>query len=103
MSTKIQYFQPAGLLFQPDTRNKRTTASWDQKSPTTAVSEPERRLWKLTSSANPKKLAIVELFVLALFLILACAGIVLGFAELSHLLQTDAVGHVAMRAINGAS
>ena len=103
MSPKTEYFQPAELLFQPDTRDKRTTAKWDEKSPTTAVSEPERRLWRLTTSANSKKLAIVELLVLALFLIMACAGIVVCFAELSHLLQTDAVGHVAMRAINGAS
>jgi hypothetical protein len=103
MSTKTEYYQPAELLFQPDTRDKRTTAKWGEKSPTTAVYEPERRLWKLTTSANPKKLAIVELFVLALFLILACAGIVFSFAELSHLLQTDAVGHVAMRAIRGTS
>jgi hypothetical protein len=103
MSTKTEYYQPAQLLFQPDIHHKRTTAEWDEKSPTTAVYEPERRLWKLTTSANRKKLAIVELFVLALFLILACAGIVFCFAELSHLLQTDAVGHVAMRAIRGTS
>jgi hypothetical protein len=103
MSTKTEYFQPAEFLCQPDARDKRTTAKRHEKNLTTAVSEQERRLWKLTASANPKKLAIAELFVLALFLIMACAAIVFCFAELSHLLQTDAVGHVAMRAINGAN
>jgi hypothetical protein len=36
-----------------------------------------------------------------LFLTLAFAGMVSCFAELSHLLGSDAVGHVAMKAIRG--
>ena len=69
-------------------------AKLDRKSPTR---KPERRLRELASSTNSKKLATIELFVFVLFLIPASVAMVAGFAELSHLLQTDAVGHVATR------
>ena len=72
-------------------------AKLDRKSPTW---KPERRLWELASSTNSKKLATIELFVFVLFLILASVAMVAGFAELSHLLQTDAVGHVATRVMS---
>ena len=72
-------------------------AKLDRKS---ATCEPERRLWELTSSTNSKKLAAIELFAFVLFLILASVAMVAGFAELSHLLQTDAIGHVATRVIS---
>jgi hypothetical protein len=72
-------------------------AKLDRKGPTC---EPARHLWEVTSSTNSKKLATIELFVFVLFLILASVAMVAGFAELSHLLQTDAVGHVATRVIS---
>jgi hypothetical protein len=74
-----------------------TPAKLDRKSPTC---EPECRLWELTRSTNSKKLATIELFAFVLFLILASVAMVAGFAELSHLLETDAVGHVATRVIS---
>ena len=75
-------------------KSHQAPAKVDRKGPTF---EPERRLRELTSSTNSKKLATIELFVFVLFLILASVAIIAGFAELSHLLQTDAIGHVATR------
>jgi hypothetical protein len=72
-------------------------AKLDRKNPTC---EPEPRLWELTSSTNSKKLVTIELFVFVLFLVLASVAMVAGFVELSHLLQTDAIGHVARRVMS---
>jgi hypothetical protein len=77
--------------------SQQAPAKLDRKSLTC---EPERQLWELTRSTNSKKLATIELFVFVLLLILASVAMVAGFAELSHLLQTDAVGHVATRVIS---
>ena len=84
----------AGLVL---VNSQQAPAKLDRKRPTC---EPACRLWEVTSSTNSNQLATIELFVLVLFLILACVAIVAGFAELSHLLQTDAIGHVATRVIS---
>jgi hypothetical protein len=44
---------------------------------------------------------LAEAFVLVVFLILALAGIFNCLAQLYYLLDSDAVGHVAAKAING--
>jgi hypothetical protein len=41
------------------------------------------------------------MFVLVLFLLLGAVAIISCFAELSYLLNSDAIGHVAAKAING--
>jgi hypothetical protein len=46
--------------------------------------------------------AIIEFFVLVLILLVGLALIVGCFAELAHLLKTDAIGHVAMKSLQGA-
>ena len=102
MSTITERFAPAEFLFRPATQEKTPPNKRAEKRPTT-VCEPERRLWKLSSSVNSTKFASIELVVLVLFLVLASIGIVVGFAELSHLVQSDAVGHIATQAINGGS
>ncbi len=63
--------------------------------------EPEQRFWKLSARAVSPKFAMMEIFILVLFLALAFVEIVSCFAEISHLLQSDAVGRVAAMAING--
>ena len=99
MSAITEPFTRAEFLFRRE-EEKKAAVRRVENSPTT-VCEPERRLWKLSSSVSSTKLVTIEFFALVLFLILACAGIVTGFAELSHLLQSDAVGHIATQAING--
>jgi Tfp pilus assembly protein PilV len=59
-------------------------------------------LWKLSARAASPRFAIIEVLILVLFLVLAIVAIVSCFAELSHLLQSDAVGRVAAMAINGS-
>ena len=66
------------------------------------ICESEARLWKLSAQAVSPKVARIELFALMLFLTLAVVGVVSCFAELFQLLDNDAVGWVARKAIGGA-
>jgi hypothetical protein len=91
-------------LFQPVEEKKVVSANCEAKiSAPSSICEPERRFWKLAGQAPSPKFAIIELFVLALFLALALAAIVACFGELSHLLDSDAVGHFAIKAISGGA
>ena len=101
MSAIIEFVPPAELLFQPA----------DKKSPfanrklrpirLSPIVEAEPRFWRLSSRAVSPKLAMIELFVLVLFLVVALVGVISCFAELSHLLGSDAIGHVAMKVVSG--
>ena len=64
------------------------------------VCEPEQRLWKVTAQTTAHHFAVIDLFILLLFLALAIIGIADCSLELSQLLGTDAVGHIAAKAIN---
>jgi len=101
VSTLTKRFTHTEFLFRP-AEEKKTPVKRAENSPA-AVCEPERRLWKLSNSVSSTKVLTIELFALVLLLILAAAGIVAGFAELSYLMQSDAVGHIATQAINGGS
>ena len=67
------------------------------------ICEPEERLWTRSGRAASPNFAMIELFVLVLFLAVALGGTVTCFTELSLVLQSDAIGHVAMKAINGGA
>lgn len=103
MSAIMKFVAPAEILFQPDDDKKSVVAKReiDRFGPS-SIREPEQRFWKQSARAASPKFAIIEVFILVLFLVLALVGIVSSFAELSHLLQSDAVGQVAARAINGS-
>jgi hypothetical protein len=97
----IQLTAPTELFFQP--AEMRTSASVSPEAKLTEpspYSEPKGRPWKLSARPVAPKFVVVELFVPALFFLVALAGIVSCFFELSHLLQSDAGGYVAMKAIN---
>jgi hypothetical protein len=101
MSTLVKQLVPTQLLFQPPKRRETASAipeagAINQTSP----AEPEVRLWKVSTRAVSEDRGIIGLAVLALFLAIAAAGLIYGFVELTHLLQTDAVGHVAAKAIS---
>ena len=103
MSAIIQFVPPAELLFQP-TKKESLFANREPKPVRLSPSyEPEQRLWKLSAQAVSSRFAVIEIFVLMLFLAVALAGIIGCFAELSHLLESDAVGHVAMRVVSGGA
>jgi len=60
------------------------------------ICEPEERLRKLLAQT-----ARIELFALILFLTIAVVGVVSCFAELFQLLDNDAIGWIARKAIGG--
>ena len=60
------------------------------------ICEPEERLRTLLAQT-----ARIELFALILFLTIAVVGVVSCFAELSQLLDNDAIGWIARKAIGG--
>jgi hypothetical protein len=101
MSAIIQFAAPAELLFQP-AKKENLFANPEPKPVRLSPSyEPEQRLWKLSAQAVSSQFAVIELCVLMLFLAVALVGVISCFAELSHLLESDAVGHVAMRVVSG--
>ncbi len=106
MSSTIKLVAPAALLFQPGDDKKSIVANREIKffGPN-SICEPEQRFWKLSARAASPRFAIIEvlILILVLFLVLALVGIVSCFAELSHLLQSDAVGRVAARAAEACS
>jgi hypothetical protein len=102
MSAIIKLVAPAELLLQPGDDKKSIVAS--RKIGVVepmSICEPEQGFWKLSAPATWPKFAMIEVFVLVVFLRLALVGIISCFAELSHLFQSDAVGRVAARAISG--
>ena len=102
MSAIIKLVAPAEILSQPGDHKKSVVANREiEFFEPISICEPEQRLWKLSACAASPMFAIIEVLILVLFLVLALVGIVSCFAELSHLLQSDAVGRVAARAING--
>jgi hypothetical protein len=51
----------------------------------------------------PPRFAMIEILVLTLFLLVAIVAIVSCFGELSRLLDSDALRHVAAKAIEGGA
>jgi hypothetical protein len=99
MSAIIKFVAPTDLLFQPGhERNAAATPKEKATEPGT-VGDSEGRFWKPPIGGASRTLA--EVFVLVVFLILVLAGIFNCFAQLYYLLDSDAVGHVAAKAING--
>ena len=66
-----------------------------------SLNKPEARLWKVSAQQGSLGAAIIELFVLAVFLLIALLLIAGCFVELYQLLQTDALGQVARKALQG--
>jgi hypothetical protein len=101
MSTLVKQFVPTQLLYQRDEKRKTASAIPEARAINrTLPAEPEVRLWKVCTRAASEEHGIIGLVVLVVLLAIATAGVIYGFVELTHLLQTDAVGHVAAKAIN---
>jgi hypothetical protein len=101
MSTLVKQFVPTQLLFQPGEKRKTASAIPEARAINrTSPAEPEVHLWKVSTRTASEEHWIIGLAVLVLLLAIATAGVIYGFVELTHLLQTDAVGHVAAKAIN---
>ena len=102
MSVTIQFVPSAELLFEPAKKESPFANREPKQIRLSSIDEPEHPLWKLSAQAVPARLAIVELFVLVLFLVGTLVGVISCVTELSHLLESDAIGHVAMKAIGAA-
>jgi hypothetical protein len=100
--TIIQFAPPGVLLRTREKGNRVSTRPRTKVVRRGANCEPETRLWKVCAKSDFPGQAIIELFVLVLILLVALALIVGCFAELTHLLKTDAIGHVAMKSLQGA-
>jgi hypothetical protein len=101
MSAIIKFAPPAEVLFQPAEKKSLFPNREPKPVRLSSIREPEQRFWKLSAQAHSPQFAMIELLVLVLFLVVALVGIVSCFTELSHLLESNAVGHVAAKAIGG--
>ena len=102
MSAIIKLVAPGELSFLP-------AGNWNIFEPLepqpirlSPIREPEPPLWKVSACAGSPKFALIELFIFVLFLTAALVGTAGCFAELSHLLKSDAVWRVVTTAIAGA-
>jgi hypothetical protein len=109
MSTTTYFIDPAELLLQPVEKKSRETkpsfakASSDRAARPSSNAIAEERLWKLTQPAASTKTTIVELAFLLLVLALAIAAMAGCCTELFHLMQSDAIGHVAALALGAGA
>ena len=98
MAAIIKFVAPGELLFHSDAKEKPSPAKQKEKAiQPSSIDEPEQRLWQLSAYATSPKSAIIELFILVLFLALALAATIDCFAELSRLLHSEAIEHIAAR------
>jgi hypothetical protein len=98
MSTIAQSYAPAQLLLNRSGPAEARVQPAKPKSEAVAA-EPEHRLWRLTAQATQPRLAKIEILVFLFFLVLGFATVIVGFNELSRLIQKDAIEHVAAKAL----
>lgn len=98
----IILFTPATSLSEAaEKQNCASTIRRTKAIRVSSLNEPEARLSKVSAQQGSLGAAIIELFVLAVFLLIALLLIAGCFVELYQLLQTDALGHVARKALQG--
>jgi hypothetical protein len=99
MSAVIQFVAPAEVFFPPASKKSLSANREPRPIRLHSIGEPKQRFWQLSARANSTQFAMIEWFVLVLFLVVALIGLVSCFGELAHLLDSDAIGHVAAKAI----
>jgi hypothetical protein len=72
---------------------------WSRRKIAKSESKDSSRLWTSREGVAP----IIEIIVLLLLVMVAIAAIVGCFVELIHLLESDALGHVAAKALQGGA
>jgi len=96
MSTITYNFAPAHPLLRSKPVEKPLP---EQKEPTDRTVEPETRLWKVTAEAVQPKKFKGELLVLVVFLTIVVSATVESVQELSRLMRSNAIEHVAAKAL----
>jgi hypothetical protein len=64
--------------------------------------EPERRLWKLIAEAAASTYTTCQLVLVVVFLAAALLGTATSVAELSRLLERDAIRHTVEKALTAS-
>jgi hypothetical protein len=99
MVTTTYNFVPAHLLLRPKPAEKPLT---EQKERTDRTVQTETRLWKLAAEAVQPKMARGELLVLSVFLAVVVSATVVSVQELTRLVSSNAIEHVAARALQSS-
>jgi hypothetical protein len=99
MFTTTYNFAPAHALLRRQPEEKHLT---EQKKRLDRIVQPETRLWKLTGTAVRPKMARGELLVLLVFLVIVVSATGLSVQELSRLMSSNAIEHVAARALQSS-
>ncbi len=104
MSAINELTTSAELLFQPADEKEHASINQEAKfNRPDAICESEPQWWKLPARVATPKFGIIEMFVLVLFLFVTVIAIISCFVELSHLLDSDALGHLAAKAFKGGA
>jgi hypothetical protein len=104
MSAINKLAAPPELLFQPADEKENVSINQEAKfNRTDAICEFEPQWWKLRARVTTPKFAIIEMLVLVLFLFVTVIAIINCFVELSHLLDSDALGHLAAKTFKGGA
>ena len=104
MSATTNSFVPAALFNSLGAKKKSVSATRQQSTNEPgSANEPEGRVWKLSAPEIPPVSERVELFILLLCFILALAMIIGFLLEMSHLLNTDALEHVANKMLRAGA
>ncbi|HXM03675.1 MAG TPA: hypothetical protein VN939_13775 [Chthoniobacterales bacterium] len=99
MFTITHNFAPAHPLLHRNPVEKPLT---EQKERTDRTVQPQTRLWKLTAETVKPKMVRGELLVLLVFLAVVVSATGLSVQELSRLMRSNAIEHVAARALQGS-
>jgi hypothetical protein len=91
-------FVPAHPLLRPKPEQEQLSKPRERVD---RAIEPEIRLWKVIAEAVPPKLVRGELLVLLVFLAVVVSAAAISVQELSRLMRSDAIEHVAARALRG--
>ena len=91
MSAIIRFVAPGQLSFLPAGKSSLFEHLEPKPTRLSLIREPEPPLWKLARRAVSPKFALIELFILVVFLTVALVMTASCLAELAHLIKSDAV------------
>jgi hypothetical protein len=89
---------PVELLFPPAGGEKDASLESEAKCNLTGTIRESELEWRRIAAPRA---SMIETFVLVLFLVVTVVAVSSCFAELSRLLESDGVGHLAAKAIQG--
>jgi hypothetical protein len=98
VSAITKYAAPAELLFPPAGGEKDASLEAEAEFSLPGTICQSALEWRRIAAP---KASMIEMFVLVLFLVVTVVAVSSCFVELSRLLESDAVGHLAAKAIQG--